>query len=137
MGTSYYLTEKSIFETLSALKEIAADNSEIVFDYYINDELMTKEGLNEINATKTFVAKRGEVFLTSFDHQELIQKVNTLGYTLVELASPEVIQKLYFQNRKDNLKAAQWCSMIHLKNPGELNTVLDTVRLTIFVNLIV
>ena len=115
MVTSYYLTEKSIFETLSSLINIATNNSEIVFDYYINDRLLTKEGLNEINATKAFVAKRGEVFLTSFDHQELIQKVNKIGYTLAELAPPDIIQKLYFLNRKDKLKAAQWCSMIHLK----------------------
>ena len=122
MGTSYYLTQKSIFETLTSLREIAATNSEIVFDYYINDELLTKEGLSEVNATKTFVAKRGEVFLTSFDHQELIQKVDDIEYELVELAPPEDIQKRYFQNRKDTLNAAQWCSMIHLKTKEKLHT---------------
>jgi methyltransferase (TIGR00027 family) len=115
IATTFYLTRKSIFETLSSIYGFASEYSEIVFDYSIADSSLSPEGEAESKVTKKFVARRGEVYLSNFEHQEIVEEVNKLGYQLIEQATPDLIERQYFSDRKDKLKAALWAAMIHLR----------------------
>ena len=115
IATTYYLTRASIYRTLSSIAEFSANGSEIVFDYSIADSCLTPEGKSESAITKTFVARRGEVYVSNFDHDEIKVEVGKLGYELLEQATPDLLQKLYFSNRDDKLRAALWAALVHFR----------------------
>ncbi len=119
IATTFYLTRKSIYETLMSIAGIAAKGSEIVFDYSIADTSLSPEGKAESVTTKKFVARRGEIYVSNFDHIEIKDEVSKLGYDLIEQATPNILHKLYFENRKDNLKEALWAAIIHFRVRGD------------------
>lgn len=115
IATTFYLTRESIYHTLNSIAGYAARNSEIVFDYSIADSCLSPEGKIESAETKRFVARQGEVYVSNFDHDEIKDEVCRLGYELMEQATPDVLQKMYFLNRNDKLKAALWAAMVHFR----------------------
>ena len=115
IATTFYLTRKSIFETLSSIASIAGKGSEVVFDYSIADSSLSPEGKIQSVVTKQYVAKRGEYYLSNFEHEEINFEVSNLGYQTIEQATPDLLGRLYFTNRKDRLKEALWAAMIHFR----------------------
>lgn len=115
IATTFYLTRQSIYKTLSSIKEFSEIGSELVFDYSIADTSLSPKGKDESITTKKFVARRREVYVSNFDHDEIISEMGNLGYEIIEQVTPDKMQELYFTNRRDDLKAALWAAMVHLR----------------------
>lgn len=120
IATSFYLTKDTIFDTFRLLNEYASEGSQLVFDYNLEESVLSEEAKVQSQTTKRFVASKGEVYLSAFTDEELESNMRDIGYEIIECATPEVLQERYFQNRKDDLKAALWASMLHVKSIGKL-----------------
>lgn len=118
IATTYYLTRESIFNTLASIAKLSTSGSEVIFDYVIANTGLSDQSVSESDTTKKFVERRGEVYLSEFEHNELIEEVCKLGFELLDLVTPEDMHRLYFVDRKDRLKAGQWSAMVHFRCKG-------------------
>lgn len=105
LGVVTYLQSDAIFETLRSLRAVAAEGSQILFDYPIASHLLTREEdrarAREVQASTEAV---GEPRPVKHVPAELARTVEALGFEVVEDLSPEDLHALYFAGRSDGLR---------------------------------
>jgi methyltransferase (TIGR00027 family) len=102
LGVTMYLTEAAVFETLRYVASLAP-GSEIVFQYYLAEALLTEEGRHLLAVYKAGAAARGEPFVSFFEPTDLAARVKALGFTQVWDLGPEDANARYFAGRTDGL----------------------------------
>ncbi len=113
LGTTPYLTENSVFNTLRDIASFAALESEIVFDYVITPELLDPDEQRIFRKVMRTTERRGEALQSFFDPQVLQDKVSNLGYRILENQSPAEQNRCYFSDRSDGLFTHRVCYNIH------------------------
>lgn len=102
LGVSYYLSLETLNFTFSSISRISSEGSWIVFDYPDfnghNDERFEK--------LKRITAMLGEKMQDGFSYESLEDKLLINGFSVLDYKSPQHIQKMYFDKRKDELCAA-------------------------------
>lgn len=101
LGVSYYLSLPVFTETLKQIAAVAAPNSVLVFDY----PRKTGDFPERVRKLEKITEELGEVMQGGFDYNELSRALYALGFQIDTYMTPEKIQKAYFENRKDNLRA--------------------------------
>jgi len=105
LGVVTYLQSDAIFATLRSLQAIAAEDSQILFDYPIASHLLTREEdrarAREVQASTEAV---GEPRPVKHLPAELARTVEALGFEVVEDLSPEDLHTRYFAGRSDGLR---------------------------------
>jgi methyltransferase (TIGR00027 family) len=104
LGVTYYLTEKTVMSTLSAISSFAAKGSQIVFDYGIHRELMGTSAIKSVKKVRRFTSRRREKLITTFDPNEFPARICELGFKLLENLSPSEQNARYFASRTDDLR---------------------------------
>lgn len=107
LGVSYYLTLPVFTHTLSQIAELSALGSVLVFDYPIKNQFTGRAG--ELEAITEAL---GEKMQGGFHYNEVSRALYQLGFQIDTYLTPEKIQKLYFSNRTDNLKAFENVSLL-------------------------
>ncbi len=107
LGVSYYLTLPVFTHTLSQIAELSALDSVLVFDYPIRDQFTGRAA--ELEA---MTEQLGETMQGGFSYNEVSRALYQLGFQIDTFLTPEKIQKLYFSNRKDSLKAFENVSLL-------------------------
>ena len=105
LGVSMYLTDAAIFDTLKYVASLAT-GSQIVFQYYLKDSLLSDEGRELLAAYESTTAARGEPWLSFFEPTELTDRVLDLGFADVKDLGVEQANALYFAGRQDGLHDA-------------------------------
>ena len=101
LGTTYYLTEDAIRETLARVADAAAPGSRIVFDYKLPRHLIPERGLPLADKLDRFVARLGEPMVSAFAPEELKDAMAPLGFVELETLPPEAQARRYLKNRPD------------------------------------
>ncbi len=101
LGVSYYLSLPVFTETLKQTAAIAAPGSVLVFDY----PRKTGDFPERVHKLEKITKELGEVMQGGFDYNEVSRALYSLGFQIDTYMTPEKIQKAYFENRKDNLRA--------------------------------
>jgi methyltransferase (TIGR00027 family) len=104
LGVTQYLTleaTESIFELVQSLPQ----GTEIVFEFIVPDDLMPANQAGVIAKITSFVAERGEPWLTRLRPAELESRLTILGFSQVIHLSPQVANERYFRGRNDDLAA--------------------------------
>lgn len=101
LGVSYYLSLPVFTETLKQIAAVAAPNSVLVFDY----PRKTGDFPERVRKLEKITEELGEIMQGGFDYNELSRALYALGFQIDTYMTPEKIQKAYFENRKDNLRA--------------------------------
>ena len=104
LGVTAYLTEDAILSTLRDVASLAA-GTEIIFQYEELESQLDAESQRIVAVTKTFVAARGEPWLSFFDPANLRARVQELGFAEVGDFRPEDANARYFAGRRDELRA--------------------------------
>jgi methyltransferase (TIGR00027 family) len=106
LGVSYYLTEEAIDRTLETVHQLPA-GSEIVFEYAIALELLSREEQEQIAADEA--GKKAmdirEPTLSRFTPAQLEVKLRRIGFSQAVEFSTEDAHERYFQGRRDGLSA--------------------------------
>ncbi|MBR1555054.1 MAG: class I SAM-dependent methyltransferase [Oscillospiraceae bacterium] len=107
LGVSYYLTLPVFTHTLSQIAELSALGSVLVFDYPIKNQFIGRAGELEV-----MTEALGEKMQGGFHYNEVSRALYQLGFQIDTYLTPEKVQKLYFDNRTDDLRAFENVSLL-------------------------
>ncbi|MBE6354931.1 SAM-dependent methyltransferase [Treponema sp.] len=106
LGVSYYLTLPVFEETLKIISGMTVSKSRIIFDFP-DETTFNSEGIkfSRVGELARITEKLGEPMLHGFSFGEIKASLERHGLRIVKHETPTVIQKKYFSNRSDGLKA--------------------------------
>lgn len=90
-GVTYYLSAEAIGKTLAELSSLCADGSTLVFDY--PDENFFDAPEKRVQNTIMMAKAGGEPMKTAFSYGELEKLLETHGFLIYELLTPDDIQR--------------------------------------------
>ena len=103
LGVTYYLSVEAINTMLSALSSICADGSTLVFDY--PDENFFDAPEKRVQNTIMMAKAGGEPMQSAFSYPELEKLLETHGFLIYELLTPDDIQRDIIDKAGADLKA--------------------------------
>lgn len=113
LGVSYYLTKEEISNLIDNLVAKVPSGSSIVFDY-ADEKLFEEKGIfNRVENMVKMASASGEPMKSCFSYYEIERMLEKYGLLIYEHLSPDKINKLYFDDRKDYLSAFETIHYIH------------------------
>ncbi|MED3801301.1 class I SAM-dependent methyltransferase [Lysinibacillus xylanilyticus] len=113
LGVSYYLTKEETSSLLDHLFANVPSGSSIVFDY-ADEKLFKEQGIsNRVNNMVKMAAASGEPMKSCFTYEEMEKMLENSGLLIYEHLTPDKINELYFDNRKDYLTAFETIHYVH------------------------
>ena len=103
LGVTYYLSAEAIEAMLSALSELCADGSTLVFDYPDENFLDVPE--KRVQNTIMMAKAGGEPMQSAFSYGELEKLLERHGCLIYELLTPDDIQRDIIDKAGASLKA--------------------------------
>ena len=103
LGVTYYLSAEAIDTMLSALSSLCADGSTLVFDY--PDENFFNAPEKRVQNTIMMAKAGGEPMQSAFSCSELEKLLETHGFLIYELLTPDDIQRDVIDRTGADLKA--------------------------------
>ena len=103
LGVTYYLSTEAIDTMLSALSELCADGSTLVFDY--PDENFFDAAEKRVQNTIMMAKAGGEPMQSAFSYKELEKLLEKHGFLIYELLTPDDIQRDIIDKVEADLKA--------------------------------
>ena len=103
LGVIYYLSAEAIDTMLSALSELCADGSTLVFDY--PDENFFDAPERRVQNTIMMAKAGGEPMQSEFSYSELEKLLEKHGFLIYELLTPDDIQRDVINKAGADMKA--------------------------------
>ena len=103
LGVIAYLTDQAIFDTLRFIAS-GVPGTEIVFDYYVVDDLLDEQGRKMMAVGKAQVAALNEPVGAFFAPGDIFVRVKQVGFSKVTDFTPEEANARYFNDRSDGRK---------------------------------
>jgi methyltransferase (TIGR00027 family) len=114
LGVSFYLDEKDIRATLSALGTLAP-GTELVMDYVLTPELRDADGEIYAGFAKPVSAQSGEPWLSEFTPKQMSKLLAEAGFRVVEQRGQRSAIDASLWNRSDGLKPSELWMMAHAR----------------------
>ena len=105
LGVTYYLSAEAIDTMLSALSSLCADGSTLAFDY--PDETFFNAPEKRVQNTIMMAKAGGEPMRTAFSYSELETLLETQGFLIYELLTPDDIQRDIIAKAGKGIKALE------------------------------
>lgn len=113
LGVSYYLTKEEISCLIDNLFAKVPSGSSIVFDY-ADEKLFEEKGIfNRVENMVKMASASGEPMKSCFSYYEIERMLEKSGLLIYEHLSPNKINELYFDDRKDYLSSFETIHYIH------------------------
>ncbi|MFF2797532.1 class I SAM-dependent methyltransferase [Lysinibacillus xylanilyticus] len=113
LGVSYYLTKEETSSLLDHLFANVPSGSSIVFDY-ADEKLFKEQGIsNRVDNMVKMATASGEPMKSCFTYEEMEKMLENSGLLIYEHLTPDKINELYFDNRKDYLTAFETIHYVH------------------------
>ena len=113
LGVSYYLTKEEISSLIDNLFAKVPSGSSIVFDY-ADEKLFEEKGIfNRVENMVKMASASGEPMKSCFSYYEIERMLEKSGLLIYEHLSPDKINELYFDDRKDYLSSFETIHYIH------------------------
>ena len=103
LGVTYYLSVEEIETTLSALSELCAEGSTLVFDY--PDENFFDVPEKRVQNTIMMAKAGGEPMQSAFSYEELEMLLEKHGFLIYEMLTPDDIQRNVIDKARADMKA--------------------------------
>ncbi len=115
LGVVGYLTEEAVFASLTSIAESACAGSYLVFDFPCGSDAKRLVNQPTFRKFKWIIERTGEIGRSVFEPDDLIGRVESLGFELVECLAPKDKDERYFSNRSDGLKTLPFTYYISFK----------------------
>lgn len=113
LGVSYYLTKEETSSLIDHLFANVPTGSSIVLDY-ADEKLFKEKGIsNRVDNMVKMAAASGEPMKSCFTYKEMEKMLENSDLLIYEHLSPDKINELYFNNRKDYLTAFETIHYVH------------------------
>ena len=103
LGVTYYLTAEAIDKTLAGISDLCADGSTLVFDY--PDENFLSAAERRVQNTIMMAKAGGEPMVSAFSYDELERLLESHGFLIYELMTPDDIQRDIIDKAGADIKA--------------------------------
>jgi methyltransferase (TIGR00027 family) len=103
LGVTYYLTKENITKILRTITAVSPDGSSLLFDY--PDENFLTSVVKRVRNQIAMAGAAGEEIQTGFSYAELEELLSDNGLLIYEHLTSEDINKRFFANRYDYLRA--------------------------------
>lgn len=112
LGVTAYITNSAFIKTLRFVAS-RLSGSEIVFDYMISPSLLNQSARNVFEKLANRVASAGEPFQNFLDPSALKKDLQGIGFKKIRDLDSVELNKMYFSEREDELKAGGLAHIIH------------------------
>lgn len=102
LGVTMYLTEETVFDTLSWIAG-SAPGSSVVFDFRVPLEQLNPVERSITELIMQRVAEAGEPWISAFDPAQLQSRLLEIGFVRAQPLLPEELNRRYLFQRKDGL----------------------------------
>ena len=113
LGVLSYLTRPAIESTFTAIKSLAPQGGEIVFDYLTAMAFVPERQSLALKLRFDRAQAVGEPYLTGFEPTELSSFLKPLGYDLKEDLDQAKQTARYFQHRTDGICPVEYWHWVH------------------------
>lgn len=125
LGVTYYLTLDAIESTLRFIAR-QAPGSEIVFDYWNDDDLESPRDRALLAAIRAGVAMQGEPIETCLSKADLDRLLAALNLRCLEHLVPTDVHRRYLEDRHDGLVWPEFAHLAAVSPPeGEVRQAAD------------
>lgn len=114
LGTTYYLDEGAIRDTLTTLAGLSAPGSELVLDYW-RDAGAPGPSTLLLWGTRIATQLQAEPMRSFFSPREMERLVSDCGWRIREHCAPEIQNERYLTGRRDGLRAPAFAYLLHLE----------------------
>lgn len=104
LGVAYYLSMEILKKNFESIANIMVVGSMLVFDYP-DDSWQVEKPVNRVLKLRSMTADFGEQMTQGFQFSDLKDVLEEQKFSIVDYQTPDLIQKQYFENRNDNLRA--------------------------------
>lgn len=102
-GVIYYLTEAAIRDTLSAIAEVTAPGSELMFDYLLPEHARGTANHSALSLARLFTSRMGEHYISYHTPATIKSLLEQHGFEVVKLFSDSQLAATYCGERGDGL----------------------------------
>jgi len=114
LGTTYYLDEAAIRDTLTTLGELSAPGSELVLDYWREAGTPGPSSLL-LWGTRIATQLQAEPMRSFFTPRDMERLVNDCGWYIREHCAPDIQNQRYLAGRQDGLRVPSFAYLLHLE----------------------
>ena len=104
LGVSYYLTLSVFEQTIKNISELCHAGGKIVFDYP-DETTLREENSERVQTLSEITEKLGEKMLYGYSLSDINTVLDRYGFEIEEHETPQMIQKHYFEDRNDGIRA--------------------------------
>ena len=104
LGVTYYLNMDAVLDTLRLVGDMAP-SSQLVFDFVVDDSVLSESEKVGVARVSSVVAGYGEPWLSRFAPDALQDILLDLGFSGTRYVSASETHKIYFASRSDGLFA--------------------------------
>ncbi|MCR5282821.1 MAG: class I SAM-dependent methyltransferase [Lachnospiraceae bacterium] len=108
LGVTYYLTMEQLSNTLEEISALSIRGNELVFDYPIKGE----DFPGRVEQLEKLTASLGEEMCQGFEHYQIHCMLCRCGFQIRTFYWPHQVQAVYFDGKKDRLRAFENVSLI-------------------------
>lgn len=114
LGVTVYLTEAAVLAALGALAGMAPQ-TELVFDYAAARQRLAAGSQAALQAMRGRMARLGEPWLSFFVPEALAEELRRRGFAVQEDLDSSAINRRYFADREDGLRADGVSHLLHAR----------------------
>jgi len=114
LGTTYYLAEAAIRDTLTTLAELSAPGSELVLDYWREAGTPSLSSLL-LWGTRIATELQAEPMRSFFPPRRMEALAADCGWQVREHCAPEIQNQRYLADRQDGLRVPAFAYLLHLE----------------------
>ena len=118
LGTIYYLTRGAIEATFTALAQVCAPGSRVVFDYFQPQSTMSPAELQLFEELDQGGTWRGEPLQSLLGSEEVAGMLHSAGFRVVEDLSAAEIRRRYLDQRADGLDIPDFARLCCAEREG-------------------
>lgn len=112
LGVTPYLTRDAIDTTLGYIASVAGTSGGVAFDYALERSQLSWLQRRVFDHVAARVAAAGEPWRTAFEPAALARDLQSMGFSVIEDAAPDVLNARYFSGRTDGLRLGGMAHMM-------------------------
>ena len=114
LGTTYYLRERALRDTLESLATVCAPGSELVLDYWSRAPLADGMGRMLLAGTRLATTLQNEPLRSVVEPASMERLVTNAGWRVAEHCTPALQNARYLARRNDGLVVPSFSHLLHL-----------------------
>ena len=115
LGTTYYLGERALQDTLGALSTLCAPGTELVFDYWSRATFADGGAQALLTGTRIATALQAEPIRSLIEPAAMEALARKCGWRIREHCAPSIVNARYLAGRADGLVVPSFAYLMHLE----------------------